>query len=175
MYRPEHYSIVTRLVDVDGETFFEASVRELPDLKAYAEDANSAYAEILTLIEDAASLSRELGKAFPTPFVESHSEESSGRVTLRLPKQLHGRLVRMAADDEVSLNGYIIAALASFEGFAKGHEAAVRNARAAAHNTKLISAYYDFAEDVTLAPTDAWGLISQNSYQKAIATKPKGH
>ena len=52
----------------------------------------------------------EKGKAFPPP--ESEETEFSGRVTLRMSKSLHAAVHRRASVDCVSLNQWIVEAIA---------------------------------------------------------------
>ena len=41
----------------------------------------------------------------------------SGRVTLRIPRSLHGSLTQIAGDEGVSLNQLMVSVLAAFRGF----------------------------------------------------------
>jgi len=45
--------------------------------------------------------------------VEAPADSHSGRLLVRMPKSLHGDLVRVSEREGTSLNGYIVAALAS--------------------------------------------------------------
>ena len=62
---PYSYAITVQKVDIEGDVFFEASVRELPDIREYAESYNEAYELVIDSIETAAELYAEEGRTFP--------------------------------------------------------------------------------------------------------------
>jgi predicted HicB family RNase H-like nuclease len=106
----EHYSITVRRVSIEGEEFWRATVRELPDVAEFAETREEAIDLALDSIETLMQAAKEEGGEFPEPLEEE--DEYSGRVTLRLPKSLHREIVAQAQLEDVSLNTYIVAALA---------------------------------------------------------------
>lgn len=115
------YNITVRKAIIDGETFFEATVRELPDLAEYGDSHQEAYELAIDAIETAAKMYADAGRAFPPAHVPE--DRYSGRITLRMPKSLHKRLAVQAEQDDISLNQYILGLLA----FNAGHEAARSN------------------------------------------------
>ena len=107
---PYAYNITVRECVFDGESLFEARVKELPDVREYAESAREAYDLAIDSIETAAGMFAEAGRLFPLP--ASPQDQFSGRVTLRLPKSLHRALASAAEDEGVSLNQHLVTALA---------------------------------------------------------------
>lgn len=114
MIDPERYNINLRRVTTDGEVLYEARVREFPDATEYAESAQEAYELALDTIEASLEVLQELGKPCPNP-VQS-PDDYSGRVTLRVPKNLHGTLAQAAEDEAISLNQYLVSLLAYHAG-----------------------------------------------------------
>ena len=108
---PYSYNITVRRGVFEGETLFEARVKELPDVREYAESAQDAYTLAIDTIETAAEMFAEAGRPFPPPV--SPRDDFSGRVTLRLPKGLHRALAGAAEDEGVSLNQHLVAVLAA--------------------------------------------------------------
>ena len=108
---PYAYNITVRECEFEGEPLFEARVKELPDIREFAESAQEAYALAIDTIETAAVMFGESGRPFPLP-AQPH-DQYSGRVTLRLPKSLHRALANAAEEDGVSLNQHLVTALVS--------------------------------------------------------------
>lgn len=106
MIDASRYTISVRKATIDGETSYEARVRELPDVSAYADTFSEAYDQAIDAIETLAAVAERKGKPFPDPYKED--ESASGRVTLRLPKSVHARAVQQALDEAVSLNTYLV-------------------------------------------------------------------
>ena len=108
---PYAYNITVRECEFEGEPLFEARVKELPDVREYAESAQEAYALAIDTIETAAAMFAETGRSFPLP--ARPQDQYSGRVTLRLPKSLHRALASAAEEEGVSLNQHLVTALVS--------------------------------------------------------------
>ena len=122
MIDPQAYGIEVRRRVMDGETMFEARVRELPDLAEYADTFDEAYALVVDAVETTARLFAERGRAMPAP-VEL-VDDWSGRVTLRVPKSLHRALAEAADVEGCSLNQHIVNVLGYFAGYAHAESAA---------------------------------------------------
>ncbi|MDE0446594.1 MAG: toxin-antitoxin system HicB family antitoxin [Spirochaetaceae bacterium] len=90
---------------------FEERIKELPDVREFAESAQEAYALAIDTIETAAAMFAETGRPFPPPV--RPQDQYSGRVTLRLPKSLHRELASAAEEEGVSLNQHLVTALVS--------------------------------------------------------------
>lgn len=58
----------------------------------------------------------EQGLAIPEPVVQAEYEDYSGKLMLRMPRELHARLAAAAKQNDTSLNQFILYALSSFEG-----------------------------------------------------------
>ena len=108
---PYAYNITVRECEFEGEPLFEARVKELPDVREYAESAPEAYALAIDTIETAATMFAESGRPFPLP--TRPQDQYSGRVTLRIPKSLHRELASAAEEEGVSLNQHLVTTLVS--------------------------------------------------------------
>ena len=108
---PYAYNITVRECEFEGEPLFEARIKELPDVREFAESAQDAYALAIDTIETAAAMFAETGRPFPLSV--RPQDQYSGRVTLRLPKSLHRELASAAEEEGVSLNQHLVTALVS--------------------------------------------------------------
>ena len=111
---PHAYNITVRRREFEGELYFEARVKELPDLAEYGDTFEEAYALAIDAIETTAKVFAEKGKPMPVP--REVADDYSGRVTLRLPKSLHRVLSESAEEEGVSLNQHLVSILADFSG-----------------------------------------------------------
>ena len=105
-FDPSSYNISVRKGNFDGEIFYEAKLKELPDVAEYAETYEEAYLLALDTIETTAQVFAKQNRAMPKPMVDNI--EGSGRVTLRMPKSLHGNMANWAESEGVSLNQLIV-------------------------------------------------------------------
>lgn len=94
--------------------YYVAGYVELPDLTMTGNTPQEAVNELLIEKPEWFEGCLELGIKIPLP-VESH--KYSGKIALRMPPTLHESLIRMAELEGVSLNQYMIAALARSLGF----------------------------------------------------------
>ena len=92
------YNITVRKGNFDGEVFFEAKVKELPDVCEYTDTFEEAYELAIDTIEVTAEALRQEGKVMPAPMVEA--EDYSGRVTLRMPKTMHASYALLAEQED---------------------------------------------------------------------------
>jgi len=111
------YSIVVTRTTEDGETFYFGYVAELPDISSYGEAYDEVYENCLEslqlLYEDAVAQ----GKTFPAPQKTPDISAFSGRVTLRMSRSMHAEISRCAAEDGVSLNSWVVEAIAQRRGY----------------------------------------------------------
>jgi predicted HicB family RNase H-like nuclease len=114
------YTITIRKGYYDGEECFEARIAELPDVAEYADSFEEAYALAIDTIEVTAEIFAEKGKTMPTPIIPV--DDYSGRVTLRVSKNLHRALAKAADDDGVSLNQHLVNILSYCTGYGHGVE-----------------------------------------------------
>lgn len=112
------YSVAVRKIEEDGETLFEARIKELPDVCEFAETYDEAYELAIDTIETAAEMYAEEGREFPLPHREI--ENYSGRVTLRMEKSLHRSIALVSEYENVSLNSLICNVLSRYTGLVAG-------------------------------------------------------
>ena len=116
-FDPASYSVVVTKRVEDGEVLYFGYVAELPDISSYAEAFDEVYENCLEslrlLYEDAV----EQGKTFPTPQKAPALSGFSGRVTLRMSRSMHAEVSRCAEEDGVSLNSWVVEAIAQRRGY----------------------------------------------------------
>lgn len=102
-----------RVIVADEDGSFVATISEFPGCIAVSDTAIDALAalEDVALGWLAGVVARN--QPVPTPEVES---EYSGKLVLRLPKSLHGRAAKLAERDGVSLNQFMLMAIATHVG-----------------------------------------------------------
>lgn len=88
---------------------YSAEVLELPGCFADGDTANEAMHHIQAAIESWIAAARAMGQTIPPPMV---LQGYHGRVALRLPRSLHRRAALLAQRDGVSLNQWLVAAIA---------------------------------------------------------------
>ena len=90
--------------------YWAAEFPELPGLVA----GHETWEGLQVAVEDAkrAYFAAMLESGRPIPRPKSRQEEFSGRLVLRLPKNLHRDAARAAEGDGVSLNSFIVACVA---------------------------------------------------------------
>ncbi|HHR6140839.1 TPA: toxin-antitoxin system HicB family antitoxin [Providencia alcalifaciens] len=113
-FDPESYTISVKKTVEDGETFFVARVSEIPDITEYADSPEFARELALDSIITSFEMCTEQGIEFPYPSEDNQHCNASGRVTLRLPKQLHYKCIKNADYDGVSLNSYLTMCITSY-------------------------------------------------------------
>ena len=111
-FNPCAYNITVREFVFEDEPLFEARVKELPDIREYAESAPEAYDLAIDTIQTAAAMFAASSRPFPPP--ATPRDGFSGRVTLRLPRNLHRALASAAEDEGVSLNQHLVTALTRY-------------------------------------------------------------
>lgn len=107
---PHAYTITIQKVRIDGDDYFESTIKELPDAAMYGETYQEAYELAIDTIETTAVMLEEAGREMPNPMFKH--EDFSGRVTLRMAKSLHEKVTTYAEHEGVSLNSYITTILA---------------------------------------------------------------
>lgn len=111
---PQDYEISIRKVREDSETVFRATVRELPDVAVYEDTYAAAYDVVCDVIRNLYEQAKEQKRNFPAPFADDSN--FTGRVTLRMPKNLHRQIATVSRAEGVSLNHLITTALATYVG-----------------------------------------------------------
>ncbi len=118
-FDPESYTITIRKEEEDGEILYVGRVAEFPNISAYEDTFEAARELVLDSVQTLKAIADEAHAEFPLPY-PAPSDEFSGRVTLRLPKSLHAKAARMAAQEDISFNLYLVTAIASYAGEADG-------------------------------------------------------
>jgi predicted RNase H-like HicB family nuclease len=112
-FDPHRYTITIKLVTLEEGEFFEAVVAELPDLVEYGETYDHAYSLAVESIGSLQDAAQEQGRDFPAPMPSRAIVEFSGRVTLRMTPSLHACASRFAEQEGVSLNSWVVEAIAT--------------------------------------------------------------
>lgn len=106
MIDAKHYAISVQYGVFDGERCFEATVREFPEIREYADTHEEAYGLAIDTIEIVYEQMLDGGVQPPAPI--AHAPAFSGRITLRIPKSLHCALAAEADEEGVSLNQQVV-------------------------------------------------------------------
>ncbi|MBS1716457.1 MAG: toxin-antitoxin system HicB family antitoxin [Armatimonadetes bacterium] len=107
------YTVLLRPCCEDGELLYEATFRELGDsLVVVGEDPAKTVEELFRQGREAISEMIQEGQAVPQPRTVEPWEHCSGKLTLRITKQLHYKLRTIADDQDVSLNSLVAQMLA---------------------------------------------------------------
>jgi predicted HicB family RNase H-like nuclease len=126
-FDPESYTITIRKEECYGEVLYVGRVAEFPNISAFEETFESARSLVLDAIQTLKKIADEAHADFPLPF-PTPSDEFSGRVTLRLSKSLHAKVSRIAAQEDISVNQFLVTAIASYVGEADGISRVVSSA-----------------------------------------------
>lgn len=105
-----------RVLVPDPTGGFFAELLEFPGCFAEGETSSEAYEQLEKAAESWIEAALELGQEIPEPL---SSHDYSGKLALRLPKSLHKKATFFAQQDGVSLNQYIICAIAEKIGEAR--------------------------------------------------------
>ena len=91
------------LSEEDGGGFL-IEVPDLPGCMTDGDTPEEAFSKLNDAIESWIDAARELGRPIPEPKEYSRSDEYSGKLTLRMPKQLHKDLAIASDEQGVSIN-----------------------------------------------------------------------
>lgn len=109
LHLPYHLTLVHDH-DADGNAGWVAEVVELPGCVAQGATQDEALAHLQDAMISWLSVALEDGVDIPEP---RDAESYSGRFLVRLPRSLHAELARAAEDEGVSLNQFVLSALAA--------------------------------------------------------------
>ena len=115
IFDPEAYTITIRKEIIDGENCFVGKVAEIPTISAYEDSYQEAREIVLDAITVFKEMADEERSNFPPPFPRITSEYN-GRITVRLTKSLHAKVAYIADLEGVSINQYILSAVALVTG-----------------------------------------------------------
>jgi len=93
----------------DEDEVFIGRVAEFRSLTAHGDSPDRALAEIQSVVEEVIAELAEEGEPIPAPRT---SRRFSGRFNVRMPTELHRRLVEDAESEGVSLNQLVVTRLA---------------------------------------------------------------
>jgi len=118
-FDPESYTITIRKEECFGEILYVGRVAEFPNISAFEETFETARALVIDAIQTLKKIADGAQEDFPLPY-PAPSDEFSGRVTLRLSKSLHAKVSRIAAQEDISVNQFLVTAIASYVGETDG-------------------------------------------------------
>lgn len=113
------YTFTIEKWDDGNGPYYIARVLELPGCMIHGDTPVEAMGEMMDVMRDWVRTNLELGHKIPEP---SQRQYYSGKVVLRMPPSLHESLMRRAAIEGVSLNQYMVSALARTSGYDEGIE-----------------------------------------------------
>lgn len=119
IFDPDAYTMIIRKEKVEGEFLYVGRVAEFINITAYEDTYEEARQILLDALQTLKIMADEAGSPLPEPN-PILSEEYSGRPSLRLPKSLHARAAKLAENEGVSLNTYLVAAVAMYAGESQG-------------------------------------------------------
>ena len=106
-----HYPLVIFFSEEDEG--FIAEAPDLPGCSAWGATEAEAAREAQDAISAWVQAAQSAGKAIPVPPTVQPLQAYSGKFLVRLPRSLHARLARRAAQEGVSLNQFLTGVLAS--------------------------------------------------------------
>lgn len=118
-FDPDAYTITIRKEEVDGDIFYVGRVAEFPNISAFEDTFETARTLVIDAIQSLKKIADKTHSEFPAPY-PAPTDEFSGRVTLRLPKSLHAKVSRIAAQEDVSVNQYLVTAISTYVGETDG-------------------------------------------------------
>jgi predicted RNase H-like HicB family nuclease/predicted DNA-binding protein len=99
-----------RVIIPDDSGRYAAQVLEFPGCFAEGDTPEEAYKNLQEAAENWVDSARSQGMAIPDPFA---TQGYSGTISLRLPKSMHRRAAQYAQRDGVSLNQFLVSAIAA--------------------------------------------------------------
>ncbi len=110
----KRYPYEARLEENDGLTYFVVRFIDFDHVGGAGDTIDEAIALAYEALGTMVDNMEEEGIPIPPPTVTPLQYDVSGRVTLRMPKSLHRKLIRRADEEGVSINTVIVTALAEF-------------------------------------------------------------
>lgn len=165
IFDAERYTISVRKEIVEGDELYVARVTELQDVEEYADSHAEAYALAIDTIETAYELCLKKGITFPKPAkIDENLEQLSGRITLRVPRSLHFKLVQLANSEEVSLNQFIVYKLSESYGKVSLYNKMVTQLNRVEKSLTRVNDGFRTIKDIT----------SHHFFQASLYTEPHG-
>ncbi|WP_169741574.1 type II toxin-antitoxin system HicB family antitoxin [Beijerinckia mobilis] len=123
----------------DDDEGFIALAPDLPGCSAWGANRAEALVELKDAMEAWVQAANEAGNPIPPPSPAPSPAEYSGKLLLRMPKDLHARLAGQAKLQEVSLNQYVICLLSSASVYAEMATRAAATAVWTVHNPQQVT------------------------------------
>ncbi len=105
--RSDKYTFREEWSEEDG--VYIARCLELPSISAHGDTPESALKELRSVVAAIIKDMERNGKKIPEPL---STRPYSGRLVLRIPKEVHRSIAIQAAEEGVSLNQYLVSKLA---------------------------------------------------------------
>jgi len=125
----------------DEDEGYIATCPEFVGLSAFGETPEDALAEAKVALNLFIETFQKQGLPLPEP---QTIQTYSGQIRLRLPKSLHARAAKMAAEDGVSLNQHIILAV---EGRTSGREVGKRISKEVKKHISAVSSSSEYRQN----------------------------
>lgn len=109
-YLKEPYA---RILIPESEGGYSAEILEFPGCYSYGDTPEEALKNLNDAAMNWIEAAQEQGQFIPEPF---DAGDASGRIALRLPRNLHRKAAQMAQRDRVSLNTFLVEAIAAWIG-----------------------------------------------------------
>jgi predicted RNase H-like HicB family nuclease len=143
----------------EEDSGFIAIAPDLPGCSAFGLTQQEALAELQDAMAAWIEAAHSAGNPIPEPSDPAREADYSGKVLLRMPRDLHARLARLAKTETVSLNQYIVYLLT----------------RASTHRSIEISVFGTLRPPVTERTTVAINLVTANLGQVSMGTTGLWH
>jgi predicted RNase H-like HicB family nuclease len=92
----------------DEDEGFIALATDLPGCSAFGETQEEVLRELQSAIRAWIEAATEAGNPIPPPSNPAAQSQPSGKLLVRMPRDLHGKLVKSADAEGVSLNQYVV-------------------------------------------------------------------
>ena len=112
-YANSPYTVKVEPQDDGRGIYYVARVVELPTLIMTGETREEALKDLEAVKKEWIQTYLELGNKMPVPLV---SRKYSGKIIVRMPPTLHELLTKLAEDEGVSFNQYMVSSLARCAG-----------------------------------------------------------
>jgi antitoxin HicB len=148
----------------DEDEGYIALCPEFSGLSGIGDTVEEAIAELQVALEGAIEVYRAEGWALPEP---RRLAEHSGKVLLRMPKGLHGRLVQQAEAEGVSLNTLVVTLLSEAIGLTAGVSRAEHVITKVLHswNTNVVQAIAAIVSQRRVTSGTTWLRYNQERKQ----------
>jgi antitoxin HicB len=161
----------TRAIIPALEGGYTAEVIEFPGCVTQGETVEEAYANLEDAAREWLEAVIEAGQTVPEPLAAT--QDFSGKVVLRLPKSLHCKASRYAEREDVSLNTFLVTAIAQHIGERSPERAVIRNEVTEVRivnggkRRKGSSLIYAGVESIATVARPSKGLLIESNARKA--------